>query len=279
MKKYIRVVINFSLDNYDFVYNTLYLYGISTILEEDNHLEFYTEDKNLAEAISKELHESNLINDNDITISESDETNWHDKWKDSIEPIIVNDRLIIFPSWKSHTLPDKNYLKIQIDPKMSFGTGHNETTQLILELMCEKITSDDKFMLDFGCGSGILSIAAARLGVSKIIAIDTDEDAIDNSKENIYINNVQDCISLYKKDIDEITESGFDIICANISSSVIISKIETIHNKLKDRGKLLISGILNEETETMKGLLNNNNFRILENPFKGEWTAFYCEKQ
>ena len=162
---------------------------------------------------------------------------------------------------------------------MSFGTGHNETTQLILEFLVDKIDINDNFMLDYGCGTGILSIAAVKLGVKKVMAIDIDEDSIQNAEEYIDNNHVKDEIKLFKGDISDIQETGFDIICANIIRSVIEDNLNFIYSKLKYNGKLFISGVLIDEQDKILASLNKYNFKIENIIRKAEWLGIYAKKK
>ncbi len=144
---------------------------------------------------------------------------------------------------------------------MSFGTGHNETTQLILELMCDYITTNDKTMLDYGCGTGILAIAGIKLGLNKAIAIDIDSDGIENAEENIKNNNCEN-----------------SIICANLTSQIIIQNLKNISKKLKPNGKLFITGILKDEKKSIINELKKCRFEIKEIRDKAEWTGLYGQK-
>ena len=161
---------------------------------------------------------------------------------------------------------------------MSFGTGHNETTQLVLELMCEHIDENDKNMLDYGSGTGVLSIAGINLGIEKAVAIDIDEDAILNAEEYFTINNVSDKILMYQKNIDKIEEKDFDVITANIIRTVIENNIKSISEKTKHNGKLFVSGVLINETERILEVLSGNGFTVKEILKKAEWLGIYAIK-
>jgi ribosomal protein L11 methyltransferase len=195
----------------------------------------------------------------------------------SIKPVYIKNRIIIYPSWKKDSVSkERDKILIEIDPKMSFGTGHNDTTQLILEMMYDLMGPNDVSMLDYGCGTSILAIAAIKLGLKKAVSIDIDDDAIENAKENIRKNKVERQISLHKSEINKITESEFDIICANLTSSVVLVNLNYIADKLRTGGKLFVTGILVEEKDEMGKTLIKNNFEIKEIRHKGEWCGFYC---
>ena len=282
-KDYIELEIAFNETSYDLIYNRLYLNGLTTILEENGTLKLYLPESEieLAEKIRQELNELDNIPLSSISIQKFENKDWNTEWEKTIEPVYILDKLVIYPSWKKDALDlSKGNIPIEIDPKMSFGTGHNETTQLILEQMSMYITPvTDKYLLDFGSGTGILSIAAVKLGVNKAVAIEIDEDSIENSKEYFTLNKVSDKITLYQSDISQISETGFDVISANITSNVIIPNLTNMYNKLKSGGKLFVTGILKEETEELINQLTTHNFLMKELKQRAEWSAFYAIKQ
>ena len=282
IRNYKEMQIVLSISNYETIYNALYLNGIENILEEDGIIKicFSESESNELVKLRKFLINNIGLKVKDILIKDFDDKNWNIEWEKSIEPVYVRDKIVIYPSWKKHHIKDSNYkVNIEIDPNISFGTGHNGTTQLILEMMCDHINAEDNYMLDFGCGTGILSIAAAKLGVKSVIAIDIDEDAIENAKKYFEINEVLKSIKLYKKNISEIEETGFDVICVNIISNVIEKNLQTISNKLKSSGKLFISGVLDDEDSSISDLLIKNCFQIKEKKIKSEWLGIYATKK
>ena len=282
-RSYTELEIAFSENTYELIYNTLYLYGLTTILEENGTLKVYLPESEsmLAHSIKEELLNKGNVPESSISISVFENKDWNTEWEKTIEPVYILDKLVIYPSWKKDSLDlTKGNIPIEIDPKMSFGTGHNETTQLILEQMSTYIEpATDKYLLDFGSGTGILSIAAIKLGVQKAVAIEIDEDSVLNAADYFNLNGVKDDIVMYQKDISEINENGFDVIAANITSNIIIPNMKIMHSKLKSGGKLFITGILKEETETLINELTNNNFLMKELKQKAEWSAFYAIKK
>lgn len=256
----------------------LYMLGINSFEEKDNSIDVYLlpeESQALIENVSKNFKDGNL----DIVIEEIQNRNWNEEFQKSIEPINISNRLIVYPAWKKEEVKKlKGFVKIQIDPKMAFGTGHNETTQLVLELMVKYLTKRDKYLFDFGCGTGILAIAGIKLGVEKAVANDIDEDSIDNSVENFKLNKVSNKIKLYKNSICDIKEKNFNVICANIISSVIKENLQLMYLKLKPKGKLFLSGVLREEERTLKNHLKKNGFSVVEIIRKAEWIGVYAVK-
>jgi len=274
--KYYELEIAFNSVNVDEIYNELYLYDITSIIEENGILKVSLPEHQLEilESIQKTLINNNIVNNHSIFISLFENKDWNKEWEKTIEPVYIKDKLIIYPSWKKNNLDNADgKILIEIDPKMSFGTGHNETTQLILEMMIEQLDLNDKYVLDYGCGTAILAIAAVKLGVEHVIAIDIDEVSIENANDYININDAEKNITLYKSDIIDINEKDFDVICANITSSVIISNLKNIYNKLKRGGKLFITGILIEEKSNLVCELETTGFRVSDIRDKAEWTG------
>lgn len=282
MEKYYLLEIAFNESNYDKILNELYITGITSIIEENGVIKVYlpSQQSELLETIKEILTSDKIVKNHSMYVSPFNDKDWNKEWESSIEPVYIKDKIIIYPSWKKDSIKSKeNNILIEIDPKMSFGTGHNETTQLILELMCDYISKNDGTMLDYGCGTGILAIAGIKLGLKKAVAIDLDEDAIMNASEYLKTNKVEKNISLYMSDIRDVKEKDFDAVCANITSMVIIDSLPIVYKKLKQKGKLFVSGILKDEIEEVKETLLKNKFEIMAERFRTEWASYYCLKR
>jgi ribosomal protein L11 methyltransferase len=240
---YYKTEISYTPENCDLIYNTLYLTGISSILDENGLITFFlpTEEYDKIEELKKELLSINGVSEKDISVERFSDHDWNNEWEQSIEPVYIKDKIVVSPSWKTDSIPDKeNKIIIIIDPKMSFGTAHNETTQMMLEMMLDYFEPSDKYLLDYGCGTAVLAIAGIKLGVNKALAIDIDSDSIDNAKECIDENHVYEFIDIKQANISDVEESEFDIIIANIDRTVITSNIKQISEKLKKNGKLCL---------------------------------------
>jgi ribosomal protein L11 methyltransferase len=278
---YLELSIAYNKQNRNIIYNRLYRENTGSIIEEHSHIKIYlpiVQKKHLKDITDKLLHLDG-IPEKQLTVSEFSKYNWSDVWKKSIQPVNIKNKIIVYPSWKKNELKNTRHkILIEIDPKMSFGTGHNETTQLILEMMCKHITNKDKTMLDYGCGTSILAIAGIKLGLKSAVAIDTDNDAIINSRENIRINKVQKQVKLHSGKINSLKISDFDILAANLTSGIIVNNLKNISKKLKPAGKLFASGILKEEKYRITKALRE--YFIIKNSYKkSEWLGFYCIKK
>lgn len=202
------------------------------------------------------------------TISESD---WGETWKKYYKPTHIGENLVIKPSWEVYTSkPDE--LIIELDPGMAFGTGTHETTMLCLEIM-EKYIKKDFTVIDIGCGSGILSIAAGKLGAREVLAIDKDETAVRVAWENIKRNNLDSKIQVVKGDKLQDINFKADVIVANIVADVIIDLAKDVPLYLNENGVFIASGIIKDRKLSVIEALEKNGFDLVEQFEKGEWVA------
>ncbi|MCX7953648.1 MAG: 50S ribosomal protein L11 methyltransferase [Bacteroidales bacterium] len=182
--------------------------------------------------------------------------NWNRLYRIQYRPIIISKKIrVIAPFHKV----DKRYINIIIDPGMAFGTGHHHTTKTIIELLT-KNNLNGKTVLDIGCGTGILSILCEKLGASKIVAIDIDENAINSTLNNIKLNNCK-LICIYKKSIKDLNlKTNFDYILANLTRNTILDELDLYAKFLKLHGKIIISGFLKEDKNIMIHEFGKRNF-------------------
>lgn len=213
----------------------------------------------------------------DTTLEEQD---WENNWKQYFKPFPVGENLCIKPSWE--TLPEdlKNKTVIEIDPSSSFGTGSHTTTKLCLEKI-EKYLKKSDSVLDMGCGSGILGIAASKLGASKITAVDIDENSARIAGEN-YIENHVDKSSyrvlagniLNDKDFyDVVCNQKYNLIAANIVADVIIWLAPVFKKVLESDGRLIVSGIISQRSAEVTDALEKAGFKVIEFAESSEWAA------
>lgn len=281
-KNYFELEIKFDKKNYDKILEVLYLLGIHHILETENSVMVYfsEKEKNNVDLVTRKLLSGKYADEKTLILRMLVNQDWDRNWKKSIKPVFIKDEIIVYPSWlKKSVSKYKDRILIEIDPKMSFGTGHNETTQLMLELMCDFRDSADKYALDYGCGTAVLAIAAVKQGIKKVVAIDIDLDSIENAEEYLQRNNIKSKIKLYRKDIYQIKEKNFDVIYANILRSVIEKNLVNIYKKLRSGGRLFISGVLAEEEDRISASLKKNKFRLIDKRFKSEWLGIFAIKE
>lgn len=192
--------------------------------------------------------------------------NWNKQWEESFEPFRIGDKIAIRADF--HQPIDAVEFEIVITPKMSFGTGHHATTQLMLEQM-SKLALQDSVVFDYGTGTGVLAIYAALKGARNVIANDIDPWSIENATENMTRNACAD-IAIRLGGIDVVPEGQFDIILANINLNVLKEDMAQLFEKLQRPGKLVVSGILKENAEEMLEILEQYTYDN-ELSIKNDW--------
>ena len=201
--------------------------------------------------------------------------NWNAEWEKNFEPVLVDDLLYIRAPFHEANKTVKH--EIVIMPKMSFGTGHHQTTRLVCKAMFETDFKNRR-VLDMGCGTGILAILAKFLGAKDILAIDIDEWSVENSIENCAANNCSD-IAVKKGDIDFLEhEKPFDIIIANINKNILKAHIPVYSNKLIPGGKLFLSGFFTTDMDELKAVSETNNLKFVSYKNENEWAMMLLEK-
>ena len=176
-----------------------------------------------------------------------EEAEWQDSWKEHFHVLRVGVRTVIVPTWRTYE-PQKDDIVISIDPGMAFGTGHHPTTRMCLELVEQHVQSGDA-VLDLGCGSGILSIAAAKLGASNVFGLEIDPLAATVAVQNVKGNGVQDVVSTEEATLPHphVAENGYDLLVANVSAKVITELADHIVRSVRSGGTLIFSGILDKQ--------------------------------
>ena len=205
-----------------------------------------------------------------------DDEDWATAWKKYYKPFHISDSVVVKPSWEEYEKQAEEIV-IEMDPGMAFGTGTHETTRLCSQLL-EKYVKKGDSVIDVGCGTGILSIIAVKLGASHAVAIDIDEVAARVSKENCSINGVLDAIDVRKGVLADLQPQKADIVVANIIADVVIKLSANIPSYLKKGGVLLTSGIIRERKDDVISAYTGLGFKLMNILEMGEWVAivFKC---
>ena len=246
-----------------------------TFLENDNGVRCYIQAKLFdKKKLDIELYKIKQYTKLNFNINHVAQKNWNEEWEKNFKPVQINSHCLIRSEFHNNSGNFKD--EIIITPKMSFGTGHHETTFLMINELYN-LDLNDKSILDMGSGTGVLSIVASKNGAKQVVGIDIDEWAFQNSIDNAKLNNTEN-ISFLHGDIKLIENQDFDIILANINRNIIENDIEEYYNLLSDKGDLLISGFLVEDVDFIINLSINNRFNVINKKNKGQWSMVHLRK-
>lgn len=220
--------------------------------------------ENKIEEIKNRIKNDPILNtgESEIIIGMVDDNDWAESWKKYYKPIKIGERILIKPSWEEYVL-EENDILIELDPGMAFGTGTHETTMMCTEAL-EKYVKQGDIVYDIGCGSGILSIVAAKLGAEKVVAVDLDELCVKVSNENIRLNDVDKIIEIKEGNLLDVVEGKANIIVSNIIAEIIAKMTKDLKAYLKEDGIFITSGIIVEKIELVENALVENGFKILD---------------
>lgn len=225
------------------------------------------------------------IGEGSITRSETEDIDWQNNWKQFFSAFAIDD-ILIKPTWEELKEEDTGKTLIEIDPGVSFGTGKHETTQLCIRQL-RKYMKEDAKILDVGCGSGILSIVALKLGAGEVVGTDIDKDCIFSTRDNLQVNHLQDArAEFYVGNLiddqalqEQVGTGKYDIVVANILADVIIPMAPVIPDRLKENGLFITSGIIDFKEEEVKNAIIDAGFQILETNYQGEWVNITARKK
>lgn len=221
---------------------------------------------------AKALKSIQILSSTEFIVSyeekEIEQVNWNEEWEKNFDPIVVDGSCVVRAPF--HTKRNIPY-EIIIEPKMSFGTGHHETTFMMLQYLLQD-NLKGRTALDMGCGTAVLAILAEMKGAVNIDAIDIDEWCVENSEENIERNNCKE-ISVKLGDAADIPENTYDIVIANINRNILLRDMGAYKNSLLPSGTLYLSGFYLDDLPVIKDCCNKNGLRYVDHKTKNNWVA------
>ena len=229
--------------------------------------------KDELEQLGKNINIGEFFKIETTTIQDSD---WENSWKDYFDILNIGEKFVIVPTWREYENEDDKYV-INIDPGMAFGTGGHETTSLCIKNL-EKYVKPHDNVIDVGCGSGILSIAASYLTDGSLKAVDLDKLAVDVSRENFALNNLENRIEVEEASLLTKETKKYDVIVANILAHIIELMLEDAYKLLEDGGYFITSGIIKDKKDELLEKMLEQGFKLVEETSDNEWYSFVVTK-
>lgn len=243
--------------------------GFESFVETDEGVTAYIQEKDWREEL---LNEIDILTNPEFKISftqkQIEQINWNEEWEKNFEPILVDEICSVRAPF--HPKPEVEY-DIVIEPKMSFGTGHHETTHMMIQHILKNKWTDKK-VLDMGCGTAVLAILAEMKGAKPLDAIDIDNWCYLNSIENAARNNCKH-ITVYEGDASLLKGKSYDTIIANINRNILLNDMATYSACLKAEGELYLSGFYTEDLEIIKKECNKHKLQFVEDLARNKWVA------
>ena len=229
--------------------------------------------KDELEQLGKNINIGEFFKIETTTIQDSD---WENSWKDYFDILNIGEKFVIVPTWREYENEEDKYV-INIDPGMAFGTGGHETTSLCIKNL-EKYVKPHDNVIDVGCGSGILSIAASYLTDGSLKAVDLDKLAVDVSRENFTLNNLENRIEVEEASLLTKETKKYDVIVANILAHIIELMLEDAYKLLEDGGYFITSGIIKDKKDELLEKMLKQGFKLVEETSDNEWYSFVVTK-
>ncbi|MCR6641766.1 MAG: 50S ribosomal protein L11 methyltransferase [Sporocytophaga sp.] len=266
---FLQIIIPASEEIKDMLIAELDFLGFDSFQETEEGVEAYVLDDLFQEEQLKEVlgRYQNIL---EYTVSKLEKKNWNEEWEKNFDPVRIEDQVLIRAAFHH---PDKNFpYEILINPKMAFGTGHHETTSLMIKAQLG-LDHQGKTILDAGAGTGVLGIFAGLLGAKEITATDIDEWAFSNMKENAEINNINmKCLQGTMAELN-LANNKYDLILANINKNVLLDEINLYALALYKSGYLLLSGFYTEDIEDIKSEALDRGLKFEKSLQKNNWAC------
>ncbi|WP_109299440.1 50S ribosomal protein L11 methyltransferase [Aquimarina sp. AU474] len=243
--------------------------GFESFVETEDGVNAFVQKEDWKEGLLDDIH---ILRSNEFKIEytseEIEQVNWNIEWEKNFKPIIVDDICSVRAPF--HEKPDTKY-DIVIEPKMSFGTGHHETTHMMIQHIL-KMDLKGKKVLDMGCGTGVLAILTEIRGASQIEAIDIDNWCYLNTIENVERNNCSH-ISAFEGDVTLIQGRNYDVVIANINRNILLHDIQYYAKSLKANGKLFLSGFYSDDLDMITAECLKHNLHFIDHSSRNNWIA------
>jgi ribosomal protein L11 methyltransferase len=243
--------------------------GFESFVENENGVTAYIQKTDWNAEILADIF---VLNSKEFSIdynqNEVPQTNWNEEWEKNFEPIQVDDLVSIRAPF--HKNPNLKY-DIVIEPKMSFGTGHHETTHMMVQHLLQ-LDLENKKVLDMGCGTGILAIFAEMKGARALDAIDIDNWCYENSLENVARNNCKN-ITIYEGDAYLLVDKKYDVIIANINRNILLMDMKVYTNCLEEKGILLLSGFYEQDIPVIDAEVSKYGLKLEKFIQRNNWVA------
>ena len=235
--------------------------------------ETFTRFKGELEQLGQNINIGEFFKIETTTIKDSD---WENSWKDYFDILNIGEKFVIVPTWREYENEENKYV-INIDPGMAFGTGGHETTSLCIKNL-EKYVKPHDNIIDVGCGSGILSIAASYLTDGEIKAVDLDKLAVDVSHENFALNNLENRITVEEASLLTKETKKYNVIVANILAHIIELMLDDAYKLLEGGGYYITSGIIKDKKDELLEKMLERGFKLVEETSDNEWYSFVVTK-
>jgi ribosomal protein L11 methyltransferase len=273
---YIELQVQISPDYTDILMAELAELGFESFVETDEGLNAYIiesdfDETNLQELVTKYESQTAIV----YELSSLEKRNWNAEWEREYEPIEVADQVRVRASF--HQPEARFRYDIVINPKMSFGTGHHETTAMMME---QQLGFDfaGKTVLDVGSGTGILAVLAAKMGASSVVAFDIEEWAVENARENAELNTSPQ-VTVFQGTIADVDPTGqYDIVLANINRNVLLAEIPTYTSLMPETGKLIVSGFYEHDAPDIEQKARESGLTTIQKLVKNQWTSIAFSK-
>lgn len=270
--KYIQFsFLNVPEQNRELLLAQLSLLTITGMEEQEGNIHVFFEEMEFAEAICTDLAKQYQVATN---IKLIEEENWNETWEQNFQPLVIDGFCSVRAYF--HPQPKDVLYDLIITPKMSFGTGHHATTELMITMM-KSLNLKEQKVFDYGTGTGILAILAEKLGAKSVFAIDIDKWSVENAMENFKFNNTKNS-TIAQGMINKVNDR-FNVILANINRTVLVESMAQLRSLLEPNGLLLLSGILLEDQDVIEQSALSNGFILQETKKKNNWMAMLFHKE